>query len=273
MKTQSPSYREILEREFNLRCKHRPGYSLRAFARDLKVSVSLMIEVMKGKKGISPTMAAKITKGLNLSLDETELFLNLVTAAHARSPKAREIANLKALGQIEHSKHFTHLDADCIAFISDWRYLVIYEAAKLDSFDGSAQWFVKALNFEPAFVKKSLELLKRLDVLSIVDRKLVFSKKNILANFTIPDPYVTSAHQSILSLARNKIASTIPAEREFISGFLPVESALLPKTKQKIREFSKELMMEHDKMHKHEQLYCYAIQFFPLSNKKTLTKM
>lgn len=90
-------FRAILRSELNRRMRQNPYYSLRAFARDLKVVPSRISEILSGKQGLSPKCAQKIAKLLRMSEEEASHFIDLVTASHARSPRDRHGAKLRLL--------------------------------------------------------------------------------------------------------------------------------------------------------------------------------
>jgi plasmid maintenance system antidote protein VapI len=71
-------YRMILHDEFINRSIRNSLYSLRAFARDLKISVGFLSEVLHGKNEFSLAMAHKIFKSLDCSVSELEYVSNLV---------------------------------------------------------------------------------------------------------------------------------------------------------------------------------------------------
>ena len=85
-------YRSILKSEFAQRCDRNSGYSLRAFARDLKIHPSRLSAVLNGKKGLSKDSASDVAKILGFAPREAEMFCDLVEATHARSAAARGIA-------------------------------------------------------------------------------------------------------------------------------------------------------------------------------------
>src|SRR2546430_13739191 len=53
-------YRRVLRKELESRCRTSPRYSLRAFARDLKISPSRLSEILSGKQGLSRAAARGI---------------------------------------------------------------------------------------------------------------------------------------------------------------------------------------------------------------------
>ena len=76
-------YRSILKDELLRRIRQNPRYSLRAFARDLRLSPSRLSEVLSGKQGLSRQAAKAITERLGWRGSEAERFIDLVESQHA----------------------------------------------------------------------------------------------------------------------------------------------------------------------------------------------
>src|SRR5690242_10123333 len=92
---QYSDYRSFLKDELERRMGINAGYSLRAFARDLKMSPQNLSSLLKGKKGISAEAAATMADRLEMNPQEASYFLDLVSLAHARNPQARKIAEFR----------------------------------------------------------------------------------------------------------------------------------------------------------------------------------
>src|SRR5690606_35734224 len=92
---QATDYKYILKEELASRCRQNPRYSLRAFARDLKLAPSRLSEILSGKQGLSRAAAEKVAKALGYGPGETERFCDLVESVHARSRRNRESAKVR----------------------------------------------------------------------------------------------------------------------------------------------------------------------------------
>jgi plasmid maintenance system antidote protein VapI len=67
----------ILTNAFEEKRSRNPSYSLRAFSRDLEISVSHLSAIMNGQKKLSTQQAGKIAIKLQLAPEE---FIELVTS-------------------------------------------------------------------------------------------------------------------------------------------------------------------------------------------------
>lgn len=90
------SYREVLKKEFQDRSQKNSLYSLTAFARDLRISVSHLSGILSGQESLSVARARSIANGLGYHRDKVRWFNALVAAEHARTTEQRERAQKDA---------------------------------------------------------------------------------------------------------------------------------------------------------------------------------
>ena len=83
---------EEIQAALDRRKKRNAGYSLRAFARDLGISPSLLNEVLQGKHGLSQANARKIANRLGYPSEAVSRFCDRVAVEHARKASDREAA-------------------------------------------------------------------------------------------------------------------------------------------------------------------------------------
>lgn len=70
-----------LREDFEARKRKNSAYSMRAYARDLKVSQSILSLILNGKRGIGLNLAERLSETLNLSKREKKEFLVCVARA------------------------------------------------------------------------------------------------------------------------------------------------------------------------------------------------
>ncbi|MEI8024764.1 MAG: hypothetical protein WCI18_00315 [Pseudomonadota bacterium] len=83
--SKSIDYREMLRLEFNLRRIRNPKYSLRAFARDCKISASRFSEVFNEHNHLSISSGQRIVQYLGLSAQMTQNFLDSIIKESRKS--------------------------------------------------------------------------------------------------------------------------------------------------------------------------------------------
>lgn len=87
-----PDFRKFLRDELKRRHQRNPSYSLRAFARDLKLSASRLCEVLNGHGTLSRMSAVKLAETMGLNDAEAAYFVDLVDQENPRSATRRDEA-------------------------------------------------------------------------------------------------------------------------------------------------------------------------------------
>jgi uncharacterized protein (TIGR02147 family) len=112
-------YRKILKCEFDKRTSLSPKYSLRDFAKDLKISPAHLSYVLRGLRGLSKDSGRRAAAALALHNVECRFFLILVAAKSARSKSAKNSARRALQNQsytLKAAEHFTEFCAEPL----DW---------------------------------------------------------------------------------------------------------------------------------------------------------
>lgn len=259
------SFRSVLKEEFERRSKRNPNYSLRAFARDLKLSPSRLIDVMNSRMGMSLANASEVSKKLNFNETEHDFFLDLVRSEHARKASDRNEAIQRVQFQRKIFGSCTQFDYDNICFFSNWIHIAIFECSKLPGFDGSAKWIAQQLGLPIGKIHQSLPLLERLKIVNIEKQKLVFVREHFAAIRDIPSKPLRQYHHQVLDLAHQQL-DVIPLDkREYIAAVLPFDEKLIQKAKQQIRKAMVTFCDEHVVSPEARKIYMLALQFFPVS--------
>ena len=137
------SYRTYFEREIQIRTVRNPGYSLRAFARDIGLAAPKLSQILSGTCGLSKTSALKVAKKLKLNEAETEYFVALVEVEHNRSKRGK-IQAQQRLATIE-SSSINELDLERFRIIADWYHFSLLELTEVQGFQSDIPWIAKRL--------------------------------------------------------------------------------------------------------------------------------
>lgn len=246
----------FLKEELNRRKRNNPGYSLRAFSKQLGLSSSFVSKVMKGQKNISEETLLKISSRLNLSSNELGLFID-----------TDEASNTEA--------QFTALAVDQFQYISDWYHYAILEAATLKNFKATPDWISNHLNLPLEVADAALKRLQRLNLIKISkDLKL---ESDIQNNTSVGQAVPTSAHteheRQLLHKAIEALDLYSTDVRSQSSMTLAIPASRLGEAKDKIKKFRREMSELLQRKGERDSVYQLSISFFPLiqtTNKKTL---
>src|SRR5437870_2408839 len=108
----SGDFRHLLQQELLKRCKNNPMYSLRAFARALRIEPSALSSILRNKRPITEKMKRRL--GIELGLTPVQLKKFQIPAR-----KAKDLQKSKL--------DFQKITLDTFAIISDWYHYAILE--------------------------------------------------------------------------------------------------------------------------------------------------
>lgn len=127
----------------SFRQKKNPSFSIRSWARQLKVkNSSTLWRVLQGQRGISEALLDQLSDNLQLNSEE-RLFLESLVAAHEGH---RDFGGqLKDLRYLAKASHKNILEDDQLHLISEWYHFAILEMTALKDFQADPEWISKRL--------------------------------------------------------------------------------------------------------------------------------
>lgn len=257
-------YREILKNEYEERLAKNPSYSLRAFARDLDVAPSRIVEILNRTRGLSRIVASRIVKRLGLSANEAEIFFHLVDAEHSRSPVNRKRAS-EVLKRLKTNVVST-LTTDAFRTIADWYHYAILELTIVADFRADANWIAGRLGLPKTVVDTAIARLKRLELLKDEDGTFRASESDTFSTVDVPSESLKKHHEQILEKASEAIYLQSVDERSLTSMTFAIDRRDIPMAKEMIAKFVTELSLKLQQSEKKDAVYCGAIQFFRLDH-------
>ena len=262
MSTVKPNYQEILTQELELRTSRNSNYSLRAFARDLNISISSLSRVMMGKQGLSVQKARAIAETLQLSTLEKSYFLALVESHHSRSKLLRE----HALEQVKlHTTQISEITMEYFKLLSDWYCYPILELTTVDGFESDANWISQRLGIPIAAVETTIERLKKVGLLQIDDHGKWTRVNGWISSPTgVPSRVGKSLHQQFFKKAETALFEQPVSEREFSTTTFSMHSEDLDWAKEELKIFKTKLVERLYARKDKNRLYQLSIQLFSL---------
>lgn len=260
------TYRFFITREFDRRCQKNPSYSLRAFARDLEISVSSLSEILRVQAGLSARAAVRLVAKLRLSEVEAEYFKALVEAEHSRSIIKKKQAKLR-LQVLQEQQNFRGFDQEKAKFISDWYYSAILELTELDGFESNEKWIAKKLGMSLEQTQLALQRLFQFELLDTVNGRWVQTHKQLCFESDVVCNEFKKHHLQMLEKAKTAITDLDMDVREVSSVTLAISSHELPRLKKFLSATRKTLMMDAEKMKSKDRIYALTLHLFPVDQK------
>ncbi|MGZ3745393.1 MAG: TIGR02147 family protein [Pseudobdellovibrionaceae bacterium] len=262
-------YRSILNEFLQERRAANASYSLRSYARDLKVSPSTLSEVLNGKKGLSPRLANIIAINLRLPDWEQRYFCDLVSKEHAKSPRIRAEAK-KRLEERKQENHIRVLNQRAMKSLTSWVDLAILELTYMKNFEGEISWISKKLQVPGPVVASSIKRLTEAGLLEIdiktgrwLDVSPLFSSTD-----GVPNESIRNFHKTVLNFALKKLESPDLQSRTIKSVIFSVAADKIPIAQQILNDAITQLVLLADNSDQdRNEVLCFSAQLFSLLNK------
>ena len=260
MLNRSQRVRRLLIDEFAACRRKNPRYSLRAFANRLGVVPSALSDWMAGKRAVSPSMAERVMRSLNLDSRQTSLVLGRLRAEN----HLLKVAHAAAGGSPE--KAFTLLESDTYHVIADWYYFAVLSLAETTAFVAKPDWIAERLGISQDQARDALERLMRLKLLVMdTQGKVVPTGRQLRTTSDVPDATLRRCLHQNLERARESLDRDPVEVRDFSSITMAIDPDLLPEAKALIQKFRRNLCQLLESGAKRE-VYKMNIELFPLTS-------
>ena len=255
--------RDFLEREFSRRQSRNSGYSMRAYARDLGISVGRLSEIFSGKQGISARSAESIALRMGLPPRERERFVDLAASCHSRNKVIRDAAarrlarsSMEASGQV--------LPEDVFRFVADWYYFSILELMGLGAFNEDPQWIASRLGISAEQAREAMQRLERMALIVREDGRWKPATAYTFSTSGIPSAAVREAHRQVIIKALDAVTKQSVAERDLSAMILAFDSTRIREAMADIKAFRRDFTRKYALSESKDSVYALAMQFFRL---------
>ena len=258
-------FRVFLKKEFEKRKDNNTNYSLRAFARDLKISASTLSDLINNKKEPSKQTISKLGEILLLNKEEISPYLTL----------AREVDNELDLYEDlipDGNEKLPTSDRDRRKVLSNVYHYAVMQLFHFPSFRPENSWIAEQLGLSSEKICDIIERLQRLNIINISkdgkwtshapDFASYSAKKgddsDIEINLDLQRQALDHALYALENLTYDNIdQSTI---------MFPMKRNELPIIKKRIEQFRRELAAEFTRDEKEfDSIYQFSFSTFPLT--------
>ncbi len=228
-----------------------PGLSVRAWASEMGLkSHSVLTMFMKGSRPMRPRHVPSLARGLRLSPQETLFLQALVQFKCARGEGDRTVA-AGVLNELNPQPLVPHRELEEFHLVSHWVHMLLMAALELKRPPRTAREFHQSLGapFRAEITVNQIAVaLDRLVTLELAVRKkdgtygpgpLAVTTKNDRMNNGARQYY-----RQVLALAEKSIEGVAMERREFQCFTLAVPRSALPKAKDMLRRFRRQLTRE-----------------------------
>ena len=244
--------------------KANPKFSLRAFAKRVKVSPGQLSQILSNKKIIASEKALEVADLLHFSEDEKELFHQLSILEATKDENARYYIQERVQARYPQNP-FELLNYDTFKVVSEWYHFAIIEMLELKDFKPDISWIANKLKLEPLQVELALDRLERLKFIKRTKKKWKKLKTHYLAETKVPTSAHTQYHRQTLNHALNHLEQQDASARYFSSVVFPMDKSKISKAKEKIDAFRLEMEKLLSKGTSKTHIYQLALQLFNIT--------
>lgn len=257
---------EILNQYFKRKQEINPKYSLRALARDIRVSPSYVSGIFSGTKKISAKSLQKMVGPLGL--DEEAVLAIRKSIALESIDDIEIIANLKLNSKGSSVQKYTPVSAKKLSLLNKWYYVAVLDLITCVNFVSDYQWIARRLGLLQSEAEEAIEGLKRLEI--IESHKDGWRKKSLKMRYPTAKSQleIRNFHKQMIEKALSELRFKTQQEdfnKRLIAGItFAGNPKKLKKAKEKLNEVLHEIandLMEGDC----SEVYQLNFQLFPLT--------
>lgn len=232
-------FQKLIHKKFAALRTKNPSYSLRAFARDLKMSPATVSQVLAGKRTVSFKTALSVAS--KIGLDPAEI-KNLETLFSSVDSGANKVEFDGQAFNDSHSFYRQLLTEDEQDIVSNWKCYATLSLAETLGFEGTDQYVAKCLGLERS---EARQILTRLEKIGLMQRQsdgtFLHLKKNVTTSDGVSNTALRERHKENLQAARHAIENCEIKHRDLSFVTVAVDPDRIPEAKRRIRAFLNEL--------------------------------
>lgn len=262
-------YRKILQDEFEKRTKKNCNYSLRAFARDLAVSPSLISRVLSGQRNLSLSKARQIARTLFKDLKKRRIFIYSVEYETSKICSEKK-EYLQKLERIYPDNESRNLKLDVLKIISNWYHVAIMDMTDLYDFNlkyNTTLKIAKYLGVDQKEVKESIERLISVGLLKRENKKILKRHHKLVSPSGVSNQSIKEFHKQMLQKATTAITRQ-SIKRRYITGqTITISQEAYQDICEQVCKFQESVgQIIHSDVNQKNKLYHLGVQFFDLKN-------
>jgi uncharacterized protein (TIGR02147 family) len=252
----------LLQEELSRLQMRNSSYSLRALAKRVGASPSVLSEILNGRRPVTRRTGEHLLAGLMVPAAKRQLLLSKLPNRNVKGSVAKRT---KATDDMA----WTLLEANQFDAVSNWYYFAILSLAETSGFKSDTTWIANRLGIKVTDAKRAVATLLRLELLkNTKDGSLKPTGLQFRTTDQISNSAVRKNHFQQLEVLRRSLENDQIEERDFSSVTLTFDPAHMTQAKEMIRNFRRQFAADNEKTRKQE-VYRLSIQFVPLTRRES----
>jgi uncharacterized protein (TIGR02147 family) len=260
------NYRKYLEDFYDYKKSTHRYFSYRSFARKAGYSSSgLYLDLVKGRKNLTPKILPKFAEALGLSEKESKYFALMIDYTHAATWEAKQDIFEKMSAMLPRS--LKQLSRNQREYYDKWYFVAVREALSVVTIKENYRDLALFLNPRITLpqAKASIKLLSELELIEKINGFWRPSTTSISSGGEI-DPIMIHAFQKqMIDLSKASLDNHSREKRNISCTTMSVSAMGLERIIHKIDTFRKEVIDIVRSDEKEAAVYQLNVQFYPLS--------
>ncbi|MGZ3771856.1 MAG: TIGR02147 family protein [Bdellovibrio sp.] len=252
---------------YEARKKSNSAFSIRAWAKKIGLKSHTTLSGVINQEIKTPLSLHKpLSLELKLNSVEAFYFLLLINIENTTDQYSR-LMLLEQLEVLKKYKKFKMTEFVDFSLLSDPFWGMLVEMTAIKDFQNDPSWIKNKSRIAKSNqeIQKIIEILLDQGVLKIKDDKLIKNHDHITNIHDFANIGSQNYHKNCSLLAAQQVELQTVSEREFNGYALNIRKADLPKIKQMIRGFIKDLILEYEaKPNEGDSTYQLNVQLFDL---------
>jgi len=260
-------YRSFLREWFQYLRNTRPGFSLRALAREAKIGSGYLPMVLSGARNLSDKALNKMSSSLGLTSQEKVYLELLRTISDSESQEAR----LEALKRVQRFRGYqkaNRKEIEVYRYLTSWFYVAIREMATLSEFRLDPKWIQDRLKGRIPLddIKKAVQFLVENGYIEErEDGKVHLPEKDINCVGGVYRIAIGKFHREMLGLAADSISDTPSSQRNITGHTLAIASKDFEKVRKILDKALQDVAALEAESTDKNSVYNITLAAFPLT--------
>lgn len=265
------NYRDFIRSYVAQKIAENPQFSLRAMAKKLEITQPFLTEVIKGRKNLSPEMAHRVARKLELNDTEAEYFCVLAQAEATKDPHLKGSLFDKLKDLSPSGERYEDLNVETFRLISDWYHLVIRNMADIEGFSFQPGEIAKRLGITKIEAQAAIERLLRMGLIEsdpANTKNYRKTKASVMVESDVPNEALRRFHRQMLEKAIESLESQTPQEKIVGSETFAFSPKYLKEADQITDEYLTKMSKLASRAGSKTQVYHLGVQFFNLTKER-----
>lgn len=227
---------------------------------------SFLLKITKYRVNMGLVSAKKLAKFLGLDQNETRFLLKLVEFNQETRPsEKRGLAKLLMKNKV--ARKISPITFDKYDYFAKWYNIAIFELAGSKSLKNRPAEISKKLRglVTPDEVSETIELLLRLNLITISNAKIFQSQKFVLAQDEISHTFIADHYDAFLKIGLRSLEDDQFDEREFMSVTFSYQKNKFKNLKGLLTEFRDEFVDVIADGEPGEDVFHLVLQLYPVT--------